>query len=184
MVLNEWETGDTITAILANNRGIRKGTETEIAAIASASNEEGDLTYNSTNGFPQVQTGGAAVDKRGNIAILLGADSTEVTITGTTSTEVKDTDYIKNSAGFSGNQVTIVARIKTSNAGTTATLIVKKDSGGAAQLTLTTTSVTYETVSGVIDISSDADGLRTLEFFINDGAGDTISLKQLEIYGI
>lgn len=185
MVLNKWSTGDTITEIAANNRGIRKGTEAEIAGIPSASNEEGDVTYNSTQGFLQVQTGGAAIDKRGNIAILLGADSTEVTNIGTTLVQVKDIDYIKCAEGFRGNTLTIVAMIKTDNAGTTAHLVVEKDGGPTDELDLTTTSLTYEKVTGTIDISGDSsDVVHTLEFFLSDGVGDTCSLKQLEVYGI
>ncbi len=184
MTLSAWISGDTITARSANNKGIRKGTETEIAAIVTADRETGNFFFNETTGFPQIQTNSAS-DKRGNLAILLGADSTEVTITGITATQVKDLDYIKNTAGFKGNQITIVARIKTDNAGSTAHLIVKKDGSGTTSLDLTTTSTSFETVSGVIDISSDSDGLRTLEFFINDGgASDVITFKQLEVYGI
>jgi hypothetical protein len=185
MVLNKWTTGDTITEIAANNRGIRKGTEAEIAAIPTASNEIGDVTHNSTNGFLQVQTAGGASDKRGNIAILLGADSTEVTHVGVTPTQKKDIDFIKSDEGFSGNQITIVAMIKTNNAGTTAHLIVEKDGGPTDELDLTTTSLTYEKVTGQIDISADTtDAVHTLEFYLQDGSGDTVSLKQLEVYGI
>lgn len=184
MVLNEWQTGDTITQIAANNRGIRKGTEAEIAAIPNAENEEGDFTYNSTHGFPNIQTGGGATDKRGNVAILLGADSTETTVTGTTATQVKDLDYIKDAAGFRGNQLTIVARIKTSNAGTTAHLRVRTDLGGSDDLDLTTTSTSYVIVTGTIDITGKADGYRTIEFFADDGSGDTITVQAVEVYGI
>lgn len=184
MVLNEWSTGDTITAVLANSRGVRKGTETEIAAIPSASNEQGDLHFNSTTGFPQVQIGGAAVDTRGNLCILIGADSTQQTVLGTTATQVSDIDYIKDAAGFKGNQLTIVARIKTSNAGTTAHLRIRTDSGGGDDLDLTTVSTTLVTVTGTIDITAKADGKRTIEFFMNDGAGDTITLDMIEVYGI
>jgi len=129
MVLNKWETGDTITQIAANNRGIRKGTEAEIAGIATSENEAGDITYNTTEGFLQVQTTSGATDKRGNINTLLGADSQEVTVVGTTPVQVKDLDYIKDPAGFKGNQLTIVARIKTDNAGTDAHLRVRTDFG-------------------------------------------------------
>lgn len=184
MVLNKWTTGDTITEIAANNRGIRKGTEAEIAGITSAANEAGDITYNTTHGFLNLQTGGAATDKRGNIAILLGANSTEIGVTGTTLTQVKDIDYIKDPAGFRGNQITIVARIKTDNGGTTAHLVVEKNGGPTDELDLTTTSTSYVTVTGTIDISADADGVHTLEFYLSDGAGDTCTLKQLEVYGI
>lgn len=186
MVLNQWTTGDTITEISANNRGIRKGTEAEIAGIQISSNENGDLTYNTTNGCPNVQTGGAAIDKRGNLLMFIGADSTEVTVNGTTPTQVKDLDYIKSIEGFSGNTLTIIAMMKTDNAGSVAHLIVEQDGGPADQLNLTTTSLTYEKVTGQIDITGlSSNAVHTLEFFLHDGsAGHNASLKQLEVYGI
>lgn len=183
MVLIKWTTGDTITEIAANTRGVRKGTEAEIAGVPLASREDGDIFWNSTEGFPQVQTD-ATNDYRGNIAVLLGADSTEASVTGITPTEVKNIDYIKDSAGFKGNQITIVARIKTDNGGTTAHLVVEKNGGPADELDLTTTSTSYVTVTGQIDISGDADGVHTLEFYLYDGSGDTCTIKQLEVWGI
>jgi hypothetical protein len=183
MVLNKWNSGDTITEREANNHGVRKGTEAEISAILLADREDGDVFWNSTEGFPQVQTD-ATNDKRGNLAILLGADSTETTVTGTTPTQVKDLDYIKNSAGFKGNQLTIVARIKTSNAGTTGHLRVRTDGGGSDDLDLTTTSTAYEIKSGTIDITGKADGHRTIEFFGDDGTGHTVTIEAIEVYGI
>jgi hypothetical protein len=184
MALLKWTDGDTITERSANNKGIRKGTEAEIAAILTADNELGDVVYNSTTGFVQVQTGGGATDKRGNINTLIGADSTVVTVIGTVATQVKDLDYIKNSAGFKGNQLSIVARIKTSNAGTTAHLRVRTDSGVSDDLDLTTTSTSFVIVTGTIDITAKADGYHTIEFFMDDGSGDTITLDALEVYGI
>lgn len=185
MVLNKWTTGDTITEIAANNRGIRKGTEAEIAAIPAASNQEGDITYNSTEGFVQVQTGDGATDKRGNLTCApIVADDTEVTVTGSTPTEKKNFAYFKNSSGMKGNQLTIIAEIKTDNVGTTAHFRVRTDGGGSDDLDLTTTSATYEVVSGTIDITGKADGRRTVEFFMDDGAGDTISHRLLEVYAI
>ena len=185
MVLEKWTTGDPIDEIPANNRGIRKGTESDLAAIATAANAEGDVTYNSTTGFPNVQTGGGATDKRGNLTCApIVADDTEVTHTGTTPTEKKNFAYFKNTAGLKGNQLTIVAEIKTDNVGTTAHLRVRTDGGGGDDLDLTTTSATYVVVSGTIDISAKADGRRTVEIFLNDGSGDTISQRLIEVYAI
>lgn len=184
MVLNEWQTGDPLDQIPLNNRSVRKGTESEIAAIPTAENEVGDYYFNTTEGLPQIQTKGGASDKRGNLVALLGADSTEVTVVGITLVQKKDIDYIKNSAGFKGNQLTIVCRLKTSNAGTTAHIVVEKNGGPTDELDLTTTSTSYVTLTGTIDISADADGVHTLEFFLSDGSGDTVSLKQLEVWGI
>ena len=181
MALLKWTVGDTITERSANNRGIRKGTEAEIAAITTADNELGDHFFNSTEGFPQVQLKGGATDKRGNLCTGYDADGTEVTVTGTTPTQVKDTAYIKNSAGIKGNQITIVAEIKTSNAGTTAHFRVRTDGSGSDALDLTTTSTSYEIKTGTIDITGKADGRRTVEIFMDDGAGDTVTNREWEV---
>ena len=183
MVLNKWSDGDTITEREANNHSIRKGTEAEIAAIVLADREDGDHFYNSTSEFPQVQTDGTN-DKRGNIAILIGADSSETSVTGTTPTQVKALDYIKDTDGFKGNLLRVIARIRTTNSGTTAHLRVRTDGGGSDDLDLTTTSTSYTIVKGTIDITAKADGYRTIEFFGDDGAGHTVYIEAIEVYGI
>lgn len=183
MVLNKWTTGDTITEIAANNRGIRKGTEAELAAIPTASNEEGDITFNSTQGFPNVQIGGGATDTRGNIAILLGADSTIVTGVTTSPVQVKDIDYIKCAEGFRGNQLTIVAMLKTS--ANTAHLRVRIDGLGTDSLDLTTTSISYVKVTGTIDVTAVTNNAaHTVEFFLENTTSGTATMQQLEVYGI
>jgi len=184
MALLKWTVGDTITERSANNKSIRKGTEAEIAAIVVADREAGDMLYNSTTGFPQVQTN-ATNDDRGNLTCApITADDTEVTVVGTTPTEKKNFAYFKDTAGNKGNQLTVVAEIKTSNVGTTAHLRIRTDLGGSDDLDLTTTSATYVVVTGTIDISAKADGRRTVEVFMDDGTGDTISQRLLEVYAI
>ena len=185
MALLKWTVLDTITERSANNKSIRKGTEAEIAAIVTADNEKGDVTHNTTEGFLQIQTAGGATDKRGNMTCApIQADEVEVTVVGTTPTKVKEFGYAKNSAGFKGNQLTIIAEIKTSNAGTTAHLRVRLDGSGSDSLDLTTTSATFEIKTGTIDITGKADGKRTVEIYLDDGTGDTASNKLLEVYGI
>jgi len=185
MALIEWETGDPLDQIPLNDRSVRKGTESEISAIANAENEEGSLYWNSTEGFIQVQTGGGATDKRGNLTCApIVADDTEVILVGDTITEKKNFAYFKNSAGNKGNQLTIIAEIKTDNAGTTAHLRIRTDFGGSDDLDLTTTSTSYTVVSGTIDITGKADGRRTVEIFLSDGSGDTMSLRLIEVYAI
>ncbi len=184
MAINKWLTGNTITQILINNRGIRKGTNGEIGGESASERETGDFFWNTTYGLPQVQTDGSG-DDRGNIAILIGADSLPVEVTGTTAVQVKDLDYIKSDEGFSGNQLTIVAMLKTSNGGTTAHLRIRTDSGGSDDLDLTTTSTTFVKVTGIIDITAKgANAVHTIEFFLDDGASDTATLEQTEVYGI
>ena len=184
MALLKWTTGDTITERSANNKGVRKGTEAEIAAIVLADREDGDYFYNSTTGFGQIQTG-ATADERGNITSApMGADSNEVTVVGTTATQRKAFSFVKNTAAFKGNQLTIVVELKTSNVGTTAHFRVRKDGGGSDDLDLTTTSVTFVILTGTIDITALADGRHTLEFYMDDGVGDTVTNRELEIWGI
>lgn len=186
MALLKWTVLDVITERSANNKGVRKGTEAEIVGIASADNELGDVVHNSTVGCLQVQTGGAGVDKRTNLKMLIGSDANEATQTGTALIQVKNISYIKSAEGYTGNTLTIVAMIKTDDVGTTAHLIVEKDGGPTDELDLTTVSATFEKVTGTIDISGDSsDAVHTLEFFIQDGgAGDTITLGDLEVYGV
>jgi len=184
MTLLKWTDGETITERSSNNKSIRKGTEAEIAAILTADRELGDVVFNSTVGFIQVQTAGGASDKRGNLNILLDANSTLAAHVGNTPTEMKTLNYVKDAAGFKGNTLSIIARIKSSNAGTTAHFRVRLDGAGSDSLDLTTTSVTEVILTGTIDISAIADGYHTIEFFGDDGVGDTITNTNLEVWGI
>lgn len=181
MALLKWTDGDTITERSANNKGIRKGTEAEIAAIASVDNEIGDVTYNTTTGMLNVQTGGGASDDRANIPFGYEADSNEVTVTGLTATQVKNSSFIINTNGLKGNQLTVVAEIKTSNVGTTAHFRVRLDGSGSDSLDLTTTSATYEIKTGTINLTGLSAGRHTIEIFMDDGSGDTITNRELEL---
>ena len=183
MTLKAWITGDIITAVSANNKGIRKGTTTDLDGIGLSAREIGDISYNETVENPQT-TIDATNNRRGNLKMLLGADGTEVTVTGTTATQRKDISYIKDISGFSGNVITIVAELKNSVGGTTAHLRVRKDGSGSDSLDLTTNSTTYVIVSGKINIGADAVGRHTLEFYLDSGAGDTATQRDLEVYGI
>lgn len=185
MTIKSWGTGDTITARSANNKGIRKGTTTDRDALVDADLELGDEFFNETEECLQILIK-KSPNKWQSVRTLLAADSTEVSIQGTTPTQVKDLDYIKDlTGGYTGNIIFVVARLRNSNSGNNATLIVEKDGGPTDEITQTTASTSYVTVSGTIDISADAEGLRTLEFFLNSGAApDTAFLKQLEIYGV
>lgn len=184
MTLKKWTTGDTITATSANNKGNRKGTTSDLDAIVVGDREIGDLTFNETYRNAQF-TIDATNNKRGNVKMLLGADSNEVTVVGVTPTQRKDISYVKDLNGFSGNVITIVAELKTSDAtGPVANFRVRKDLSGSDSLLLTTNSATYEIKTGQIDITADAAGRHTLEFFMDDDTGDTITNRELEVYGI
>lgn len=182
MALLAWDTGDLITARKANNRGVRKGNESEVAAIALADRENGDIVYNSTVKCHQIQLD-AANDKRGNLLTLLGADSTIVTGVTTSPVQVKDFDFVKCAEGFRGNTITIVAMLKCS--ANTAHLRVRKNGSGSDDLDLSTTSTSYSKVTGTIDISALAlDAAHTLEFYLENTTSGTATMQQLEIYGL
>jgi len=184
MVLLKWTSGDTITERSANNKGIRKGATSDITAIVAGDLEIGDHFYNQTEQCTHVLIK-KSPDKFANIKTLIGADSTEVSILGVTPTQVKDIDFIKSDEGFRGNIITIVCSMKNSDAGSNATVRVRKDGGGSDELVLQTASTSYVTKTGQIDISADANAVKTLEFFLESGnAGHTAFLKQLEIWGV
>jgi len=190
MALTKWTSGDTITEREANDFGVRKGLEADLASgIAAADREDGSLLYNQTFQNPQVYID-ATNNERGNLKMLLGADSQEVTVVGTTPVEKKNISFVKDLNGFSGNILTIVVEIKTTNGATTASVRVREDGGGTDRLILTTTSTSFEIKTGIIDIGAVggspalAVGRHTLEFFLDDGSGDTITLRELEVYGI
>ena len=183
MALKAWSTGDTITERSANNKGIRKGTTIDRDAIVDADLEIGDEFYNETE-FCLQSLHAKSSNKWESKRQYLAADATEATVTGITPTQVKDTSFIKiTSLWFAGNRIFIIAEIKTSDAGTTASFRVRKN-GGGDELVLTTTSTSFEIKTGSFEISADADGRITLEFFMDDGAGDTITNRELEVYGV
>jgi len=183
MAIKKWTSGDTITERAANNKSVRKGLTSDLDAIPAPDREDGDWYYNETVENPQVETDDAN-SKRGNVKFLLGADSTVVSVTGVTATQVKDISFIKDVTGYSGNLITIVAEIKTTNSGTAAHLRVRLDLSGSDSLDLTTTSTSFVVVTGKFSIRTEAAGRHTLEFFMDDGSGDTIQNRELEIYGI
>lgn len=183
MAIVKWTSGDTITEREANDFSIRKGSETDIGLIGSADREDGSILYNSTNFCPQFYFD-AANDDRCNLKILLGADGNVASQTGTTPLQVKAISYIKDILGFSGNVITVVAELKSSDTGDFAHLRVRKDGAGGDTLDLTTNSTDYVIVKGTFDISGDSAGRHTLEFFIDDGSGDTVDQRELEVYGV
>jgi len=169
---------------------------TTVSDLTISGETQGDVLYFNgtnwvrlpagTNGY-YLQTGGAGANPAWAEVVaggkaLLAADSTEVTVTGTTATQVKDVDFIKNSNTLDVQTITIAVRIKTDNAGTTGTVRVRHDGGGTDDLTLTTTSTSYEVKTGTIDASGFSSDRHTLEFFMDDGSGDTISMDMTEVW--
>lgn len=185
MTLKKWTTGDTITERSANNKSIRKGTTTDRDAIVTADLEIGDHFYNETENCVQVLHN-KSPDKWQSLRNYLAADATEVTVLGTTATQKKDTSFAKSTlSGYPGNHLFIIAELKTTNAGSTASFRTRLDGGGSDKLVLTTTSTSFEIVVGSFDIKTETDDARhTLEFFMDDGAGDTITNRELEVWGV
>jgi len=170
MALKKWTSGDTITERSANNKGVRKGLTSDLDGISAADLEEGDHFFNETEQNPQVLS-----DKtnsvRSNLIQLVGIDINEVTVTGVTATEVKNIQVNIDPTTIAGNQVKILVKVKTSNAGTTAHVRCRWDDdavGPPAELDLTTTSITFVLLKGVIDIGSEADGIHTLNFYMDE----------------
>lgn len=195
MVLDKWTTGDLIAEIQANNRGIRKGTVTELDGISAGEREDGVYFWNSTDDTPQVLAN-SSNNLRGNLHTLLGADTTEVSVLGIGSTKVKDLDFIIShdsvsdvNLGFGGNFLYIVAMAKAS--ANNCELRIKVD--GGPELVLDTSSTSYTRVQGVIDIGpggqnltkGDTTCVHTLEAFLdNSSGGSTAYLKEFEVYGL
>jgi len=188
MALKKWTSGDTITEREANDFSIRKGLESDLATgIPAADREIGSILYNETLENPQVYID-ATNDERGNLKMILGADGNEVTVLGTTPTERKNISFVKNANGFSGNIITVVCELKSSDTGDLAHVRVREDGGSTDRLDLSTNSSTFVILTGTIDIGNGglnlSAGRHTLEFFFDDGTGDTVTNRELEVYGI
>ena len=90
--------------------------------------------------------------------------------------------FIKNAVTLDVNLISVAVEIKTS-AGATAHCRIRHDGGGTNDLDLTTTSTSYEIKTGTIDTSLWSAGRHTIEILIDDGSGETITLRETEIYG-
>lgn len=113
-------------------------------------------------------------------------DEVEVSVTGTTEEQVKDMAIIIDPTNALDIQtLRIVARMMTSLNTAQASLAFYHDGGGVADLTLTSTSETYEEKSGTIDVSGWGTGRHTIEIkLVSDAAGETAYNELLEIYGV
>ena len=182
MTLDSWSTGDVITEASANKRGIRRGTTSDRNALTGLT--VGDHFYNEDEECTQsiVQLSPAIWMNIGRN--LLGADSNEVAITGTSGTQIKDIDVIKHTSTWAGFLIIIVGRLKTSNTSYTSSLRVRIDGAGSDSLVLTSTSASYEIVKGTIDASSLSAGRHTLEFFLeSNNSSGVATMDMTEIWG-
>ena len=117
------------------------------------------------------------------VNITLAADATEESITGTSLTQVKDMSFIKGV--FNADLLTIEIELKTDdNTNAPATCRVRHDGLGSDDLVLNTTlNNTFEILSGVIDVSGFSDGRHTIELLLEDGAGETATLRETWVFG-
>lgn len=112
---------------------------------------------------------------------VLAADATEESVTGTTITQVKDMSFIKGVVDYA--LLTIEIELKTDNITNPAHCRVRHDGLGTDDLDLTTSSTSFVILSGTIDTSSFTTGRHTVEFFLDDGAGETATLRETWVYG-
>lgn len=182
MTLDSWSTGDVITEANANKRGIRRGTTSDRNALSSLA--VGDHFFNEDEECTQVLVQASPAIWMNTGRNLLGADSNEVAITGTSGTQVKDVDLIKDVSTWAGFLIVITARLKSSNGSYTSSLRVRVDGGGSDSLVLTTTSTSYAIVKGTINAASLSAGRHTLEFFLDSSNGSGVATMDMtEIWG-
>lgn len=120
-------------------------------------------------------------------SFLYHGDEIEVSVTGTTEEQVKDLAIILGTTpgGLPVKTLRIVARLKSSDGVAQTSLAIYHDGGGVADLTLTSTSATYEEKTGNIDVSGWVDGRHTIEIkLVSDTDGQTAFNELIEFYGV
>lgn len=116
-----------------------------------------------------------------DLANVLAADATEESVLGTTPTQVKDMSFIIGVINYV--QLSIEIELKTDNAANPAHCRVRHDGGGSDDLDLTTSSTSFVILSGTIDTSAFGAGRHTVEFYLDDGSGETATLRETWVYG-
>lgn len=116
-----------------------------------------------------------------DLANVLAADATEESVTGTTVTQVKDMSFIKGVINYAS--LTIEIELKTDNVATLAHCRVRHDGLGTDDLDLSTSSTSFVILSGIIDTSAFSAGRHTVEFYLDDGVGDTATIRETWVYG-
>lgn len=115
------------------------------------------------------------------VNLTIAADATEESLTGDTLTKIKDASFIKGV--FNVDLLTIEIELKTDNASNPAICRVRHDGLGSDDLVLQTSSTSYVILDGTIDVSAFSDGRHTIEFYLEDGSGETATLRETWIYG-
>ena len=116
-----------------------------------------------------------------NPSLTLAADATEESNTGTTPLQVKDMSFIKGV--FNPSTLTVEIELKTDNVTSPAHCRVRHDGLGGDDLDLQTSSLTYAVLSGTIDVSAFTLGRHTIEFLIDDGSGETVTIRETWVFG-
>ncbi len=116
-----------------------------------------------------------------DLANVLAADATEESVTGTTPIQVKDMSFIIGVINYT--QLTIEIELKTDNVSNPAHCRVRHDGLGSDDLDLTTSSLTNVILSGTIDTSAFGNGRHTVEFYLDDGSGETATIRETWVYG-
>lgn len=116
-----------------------------------------------------------------DLANVLAADATEESVTGTIATQVKDMSFIIGVINYV--QLTIEIELKTDDITSPAHCRVRHDGLGTDDLDLTTSSTSFVVLSGTIDTSAFTTGRHTVEFYLDDGAGETATIRETWVYG-
>lgn len=116
-----------------------------------------------------------------DLANVLAADATEESVLGTTPTQVKDMSFIIGVINYV--QLSIEIELKTDNVTNPAHCRVRHDGLGTDDLDLTTSSTSFVILSGTIDTSAFGAGRHTVEFYLDDGSGETATLRETWVYG-
>lgn len=115
------------------------------------------------------------------LSLTLAADATEESVLGAVLTQVKDMSFIKGV--FNVIELTIEIELKTDNATNPAICRIRHDGLGTDDLVLQTSSLTYVILSGTINVESFSSGRHTLEFLLEDGSGETATMRETWVYG-
>lgn len=114
-------------------------------------------------------------------SLTVGADPEEVSHTGATLTKKKEASILKGA--FNLQKIIIEIELRTDNATNPAICRMRHDGQGSDDLVLQTSSTSYVTLSGVIDVSAFSAGRHIIEFHLEDGATETVFLRETWMYG-
>jgi len=110
-------------------------------------------------------------------------DETEVSVTGTTETELKQFLFVQDGPMGTINSFYVQATLKSSSSTATASLKIYIDDETTPRLTLSTTSTDYALQTGYFDVSDLTSGIHTIHIKLaSDTATETAYNYLLEFY--